>query len=179
MTTIEIRHRWNDALIYTHEAGGATMRDAVLAWLSPFGQVVAYILGGCRILDNGCIEWGMSTTKGRGKISIDGRKAYVHRAMWEQVNGSIPDGMIACHSCDNPLCVSPAHIFIGTHLDNMRDMVKKGRSTKGRKLSLDHRLKVGAAMRGKTHSPEVKARIAASVAAHRTAMRDAFAPTPA
>lgn len=174
--TVEILNRWSGRVIYSNESEGATMASAVRAWISSFGRVATYILDGCRILESGCIEWGMSATKGRGKVSLNGRKVYVHRAMWEQVNGPIPSGMLACHACDNPLCVSPAHIFIGTHADNMRDMVEKGRSTKGRERSLDHRLKLGEAGRGKTHSPEVRAAISASVRAHHAAMRAAFAP---
>jgi len=52
----------------------------------------------------------------------------VHRYAWAVANGPIPDGMCVCHRCDVRLCVNPAHMFIGTQADNMRDMVQKGRS---------------------------------------------------
>ena len=50
-----------------------------------------------------------------------------HRVMWEIENGVIPKGKLICHSCDNPPCVNPSHLFIGTQKDNMRDASQKHR----------------------------------------------------
>lgn len=66
---------------------------------------------------------------GYGHIGVGkGRSTRAHRVSWELANGSeIPVGLLACHTCDNPPCVNPAHIFIGTMADNLQDASAKGR----------------------------------------------------
>lgn len=54
-----------------------------------------------------------------------------HRVAWTLSNGAIPDGLCACHRCDNPPCCNPAHLFLGTRADNNADKVAKGREAKG------------------------------------------------
>ena len=81
-----------------------------------------------RIDPDGCTVWtGTVDRCGYGRISVGCRMAMAHRVAWELANGTIPPGMEVCHSCDNRPCCNVAHLFLGTHQDNMTDMARKGR----------------------------------------------------
>jgi len=84
----------------------------------------------------GCWEWTASTDhKGYGKLAEGGRQGRTlsaHRVSYELNVGPIPDGLLVLHRCDNPPCVRPDHLFVGTHTDNAQDMAKKGRSWRQR-----------------------------------------------
>lgn len=84
-------------------------------------------LGGTR-----CWQWtGGSRKTGYGSFKLKfsgGVEWSAHRASWILFRGSIPDGLYVLHRCDNPLCVNPDHLFTGTQLDNVHDMLAKNRS---------------------------------------------------
>ena len=79
-------------------------------------------------LKDGCWPWqAHCNDDGYGKIKIDGKVISAHRLSWEIHFGPIPEGMKVLHKCDNPPCVRPDHLFLGTDLDNHKDCVTKGR----------------------------------------------------
>jgi len=77
----------------------------------------------------GCWEWqgAVSHSTGYGRICWEGKYAGAHRVIWQLVYGNIPTGLCVLHKCDNPPCVNPAHLFLGTPQDNARDRDSKGR----------------------------------------------------
>lgn len=96
----------------------------------------------------GCWEWTASTGDGGyGRISIGDVRHQVTRVVWEVTFGPIPAGMLVCHSCDNPPCVRPDHLFLGTQRENMKDAGRKGRLSLGhpRKLTVDQLRELRAA----------------------------------
>lgn len=78
-----------------------------------------------------CWEWtAFRDGFGYGQISVDGKKVGAHRLVYEMEVGPIPADMCVLHYCDNPPCVNPKHLFIGTRSDNARDRELKGRGRK-------------------------------------------------
>lgn len=88
-----------------------------------------------------CWPWtGSTRAGGYGAIAVrvPGRRhrlAPAHRVSWELHNGPIPDGLQVLHRCDNPPCVNPAHLFLGTNDDNVADMLSKGRNLVGQRCA--------------------------------------------
>lgn len=87
---------------------------------------------------NGCWEWtAFRTSLGYGKVRAGGHAPrfgpllLAHRAMWEMTNGPIPAGLCVLHQCDNPPCVNPSHLRLGTKAENSREAVERGLMPRG------------------------------------------------
>jgi hypothetical protein len=79
--------------------------------------------------EGGCRVWTAGKFKdGYGGYFLSGKMQRAHRVAWVAANGPIEDGLQVLHRCDNPTCVNPDHLFLGTIADNMKDRHQKGRS---------------------------------------------------
>lgn len=85
-----------------------------------------------RITLSDCQEWtGTRFANGYGRVG--NRKA--HRVVWEEHHGPIPPGLLVLHHCDNPPCVNPDHLYLGTHKDNARDRKLRERGVRGSRVN--------------------------------------------
>lgn len=80
-------------------------------------------------INGDCVEWPSLTKGGYGQFSYSYKKYSAHRTSWEiHNNAQIPKGKVIMHTCDNPSCVNPEHLRLGTQSDNVKDMIEKGRA---------------------------------------------------
>jgi hypothetical protein len=88
---------------------------------------------------DGCWLWiGYRDPNGYGRLHLKGTPQLAHRLAYAVRYGSIPDDRQACHKCDNPQCVNPEHIFLGSQADNNHDKIRKGRARQGHALGEEH-----------------------------------------
>jgi len=93
---------------------------------------LTHILRSATWTEEGClIPNCYHNADGYGQVHIERRTRLAHRYVFEQVLGRIPDGMCVCHTCDNPACINPLHLFLGSHADNAADRNRKGRQARG------------------------------------------------
>ena len=77
---------------------------------------------------DGCWEWrGTRRRDGYGQLMVNGKLIRAHRLAYELSVGPIPPGLSVCHRCDNPPCVRPDHLWLGSRAENLADMTAKGR----------------------------------------------------
>ena len=78
--------------------------------------------------NTGCWNWNKYRNKeGYGRFRVNNKKVLAHRASYLEFNGKIKDDLLVCHRCDNPSCINPEHLFLGTNHDNVHDSINKGR----------------------------------------------------
>lgn len=86
---------------------------------------------------NDCWHWtGSCNNKGYGRIQINKKNIAAHRLSWKIHFGMIPKDLCVLHTCDNPKCVNPNHLFLGTSEDNIKDKVDKNRQAKGENIGI-------------------------------------------
>jgi uncharacterized protein (DUF433 family) len=92
------------------------------------------------IAPNGCHLWTGHTLNGYGKLRFKGDRIYTHRAAYQLAHGDLTNELCVCHTCDNPICINPEHLFLGSRAINNADKVAKNRQAKG----VNHGLKGSA-----------------------------------
>ena len=95
--------------------------------IAEFWSKVRLTPRGCMIFTGGDRAGGYGCIEMRGRTAKSHRRALAHRAAYAMAWGECPGELDVLHECDNPRCVNPAHLRLGTHAENMQDMVSKGR----------------------------------------------------
>lgn len=122
------------------------------------------------IASNGCWEWTGGKTE-RGYAILDIKNPHwpesavlLHRVAYEVCVEAIPDGLCVLHRCDNPSCIRPDHLFLGTNSDNSNDKVSKGRQASGQVVRKDHEHLVGEGVKNSKLTAELVREIRARAA---------------
>lgn len=90
---------------------------------------LSFIFSKTILKKSGCIEWkGCVNSSGYGVLNFLGKMDYIHRIVYKLIIGEIPEEFQILHKCDNRPCINPNHLFLGTHQDNMDDMISKRRN---------------------------------------------------
>lgn len=118
--------------------------------------VMPRLLAAAKLTEAGCLLFERAQDRrGYGRLMVRGRMKAAHRAAWADKHGPIPAGMFVCHRCDIPACINVEHLFLGTPLENMRDMIAKGRDRKDpRRGEQNGRAQVTRIRAGKSWKPE-------------------------
>lgn len=118
-----------------------------------------------RKAENGCWLWDGASVRGRGQFSVNNRVVLVTRFAYQHFKGPIPQGMFVCHTCDEPRCANPDHLWLGTPRENVLDALKKRRMAQSAKQGVcvnghpieGRECKVCAKQRNRNYSAERRA----------------------